>query len=230
MSNTDSPGEEIKYPVQQKVTWAGSTAVAMGMVDLFGHMGPTGLVVGGLVSYVAWRHGPEIYEQVREMFSLPARAAQPETIEQQAPRRSWLDRALGRNLESETPSEAAAEEADTVVVPEEEADRYVMDALQPKQAQPNTDQQTVQPNAAQREATIEPQYVPAVDPIFPAYPDRLTLRLGQVIDKPALQTLILAHSREQSIAVPGRRFDPPFKLLLGKGWVAAANQGFGKSI
>jgi hypothetical protein len=60
------PMEENTYPMKQSAAFAGSTLVTMGLVDLLAHLGPTGLLVGGLASYVAWKHGPELYEYVRE--------------------------------------------------------------------------------------------------------------------------------------------------------------------
>ena len=53
--------------------------------------------------------------------------------------------------------------------------------------------------------------VGTVPPLFPVYDEDVTLRLGRVV-------------------ATGERFDPHFNALIGKGWVAAANQGFGKSI
>ena len=38
-------------------------------------MGPTGLVVSGLASYVVWRHGPEVYGLVQHELGLPDLAA-----------------------------------------------------------------------------------------------------------------------------------------------------------
>ena len=43
----------------------------MGLIDVIGHMGPTGLVVSGLASYVVWRHGPEVYHLVQHELGLP---------------------------------------------------------------------------------------------------------------------------------------------------------------
>src|SRR2546421_9007523 len=94
------PMEETTYPVNQAATFAGSTLVTMGLVDVLAHLGPTGLLVGGIASYVAWKHGPELYEYVREKLPSPAPTApkQPEPLEQQPRKRgrSMMDRALGR--------------------------------------------------------------------------------------------------------------------------------------
>src|SRR5438552_4630735 len=92
------PVEEKTSPMKQSAAFAGSTLVTMGLVDLLAHLGPTGLLVGGLASYVAWKHGPEVYEYVREKLPSPAPPKQPEPLEQQPHKRgrSMMDRALGR--------------------------------------------------------------------------------------------------------------------------------------
>jgi FtsK/SpoIIIE family len=119
MSDMSEPQIEKKYPVKQSAAFAGSAAITMTIIDLFGHLGPTGLLVGGIASYVAWRHGPELYEQVRGLLPAPAQAGQSEQTEKLPRQRSWLDRALGRHPEGElAPAETAAD--DTVVVPEED--------------------------------------------------------------------------------------------------------------
>ena len=92
------PLEEKTSPMKQSAAFAGSTLVTMGLVDLVAHLGPTGFLVGGLASYVAWKHGPEIYEYVREKLPSPA-SPEPTDPGEQPPRkrgRSLMDRALGR--------------------------------------------------------------------------------------------------------------------------------------
>lgn len=59
---------EKKYPIKQSATFATSTFAVMGLADVLAHLGPTGLLVGGLASYVAWKHGPELLEYVREQM------------------------------------------------------------------------------------------------------------------------------------------------------------------
>src|SRR6266700_5735798 len=97
--------EEKPSPVGQSAAFAGSTFVTMGLVDLLAHLGPTGLLVGGLASYVAWKHGPEVYEHLRDLLPPPAAPSEEEQVaseEASAPRasrtggRSLVDRALGR--------------------------------------------------------------------------------------------------------------------------------------
>ncbi len=118
MSDMHGDLEEKKYSVKQSATFAGSTLAAMGLVDVLAHLGPTGLLVGGIASYVAWRHGPELYEQVRELLSFPAQAGPSEPAEQfpQRSGRSLLDRALGRYPAVQVVNDKADEEA----IPEEE--------------------------------------------------------------------------------------------------------------
>lgn len=102
------PMEEKTYPVKQAAAFAGSTFVTMGLVDLLAHLGPTGLLIGGLASYVAWKHGPEIYASVREKLPSPAQTEQSE----QHPRtsgRSLMDRALGRFLDDQAEEDQAQE-------------------------------------------------------------------------------------------------------------------------
>ncbi len=70
--------EEMEQPArapdsseQRTIGGAGVTLAAMGLIDVLGHMGPTGLVVSGLASYVVWRHGPEVYNLVQHELGLP---------------------------------------------------------------------------------------------------------------------------------------------------------------
>src|SRR5713226_7559392 len=94
-------------PLLQTLGFGAGTFLAAGMVDLLAHLGPTGLVVGGIAAYIASRHGPELFEQVRE--ALPpslAREASRQPVahiprrqqqdRERRGRRSVLDRALGR--------------------------------------------------------------------------------------------------------------------------------------
>ena len=79
--------------------------LAAGMVDLVAHLGPTGLVVGGIAAYVASQHGPELASRVREALPSPAPLATKQAGKAHTPRRnggrSLLDRALGRFPEQE---------------------------------------------------------------------------------------------------------------------------------
>jgi hypothetical protein len=193
-------------PVQQSAAWAGSTFLASLPLDLVCHFGWTGLFVGGLASYAAWRHGPEIADSVRGMLSpahtLLAREMhqeegtpkeEPHIPQGERPKRNWLDRALG-------------------FYPEQD-----QEATTPEQDELSSDDTTF-----------------SLDPMFPAYPERVTLHLGKAIDREALHTLTKIYQQDKDryveTVVPGRRFDPHFNHVIGKGWVMAAVQGSGKSI
>lgn len=100
-----------RAPFSQVFGFGAGTFLAAGMLDMLAHLGPTGLVIGGIAAYVASRHGPDLYEQVRTMLPpaahLPAeeasryRAANREVRE----RRSLLDRAWGRFPDEEDEDE-----------------------------------------------------------------------------------------------------------------------------
>lgn len=74
------------------------TFLTMGVVDVIGNFGPTGLVVGAIGAVIAARHGDEIYQDIRNAVvpMLPAPRPAPEHIPDGAPRRSFMDRMLGR--------------------------------------------------------------------------------------------------------------------------------------
>jgi len=106
-------------PLVHSLGYGVGTFLAAGMVDLLAHLGPTGLVVGGIIAYAAARHGPELVEQVRETLPSPtspqASRQRSNALSQQSgsqSKRTVLDRALGR---------FPAEEEDTIVVEEPEA-------------------------------------------------------------------------------------------------------------
>jgi hypothetical protein len=88
--------DKTPVPLSQSLGFGAGTFLAVGAIDLLAHLGPTGLVVGGIAAYVAGKHGPELASQVREAF--PSReSVQPG---EERPRRnggrSLIDRALGR--------------------------------------------------------------------------------------------------------------------------------------
>jgi hypothetical protein len=64
-TTTESPASE-----QRTLGGAGVTFVVMGLLDVVGHLGLTGLVVSSLASYVVWRHGPEVYSLVGREIGL----------------------------------------------------------------------------------------------------------------------------------------------------------------
>ena len=71
----EQPARAPDSSEQRTIGGAGVTLAAMGLIDVLGHMGPTGLVVSGLASYVVWRHGPEVYGLVQHELGLPDLAA-----------------------------------------------------------------------------------------------------------------------------------------------------------
>src|SRR5713226_1617865 len=108
MNEAQQPQEEFEdkqpVPLNQALGFGAGTFLTAGMVDVLAHLGPTGLVVGGILAYAASRHGPGLVEQMREAFpSSPApqvsrRAGQGRNRAEQhaSSKRSFLDRALGR--------------------------------------------------------------------------------------------------------------------------------------
>src|SRR5215469_11772884 len=126
----EQPKEQSPTPLVHSLKYGAGTMLAAGMVDLVAHLGPTGLVVGGIIAYAAAKHGPELASRVRETLPAPA---SPQAFRQRhgalsksrgSPgTRTFLDRALGR---------FAAEEEDTVVV-EEPAEPPVEPSRQTRQ-------------------------------------------------------------------------------------------------
>src|SRR5260370_19120207 len=113
--NNDSV-EEQSYPIQQSATFAGGTLLTMGLLDLVAHLGPTGLLVGGLASYAAFKHGPELYAYVREKLPAHTSSQEPSELQDEQAQtsahphgRSLLDRAF--DLAPQVP-EQEAEQAD----------------------------------------------------------------------------------------------------------------------
>jgi Helicase HerA, central domain len=96
----EEPVDEQAYPLKHSAACAGTTMVTMGLIDVLAHLGPTGLLVGGLASYVAWRHGPQLYDYVRQKFpAAPAPGDEQTEPAEEEPvytgTRSIVDRLLG---------------------------------------------------------------------------------------------------------------------------------------
>src|SRR5258708_23633884 len=101
MSEEQPPEEQRAdqhiVPLSQTLGYGAGTFLTIGVIDLVAHLGPTGLVIGGIVAYIAAKHGPELASQVREAFPSPP-AAQPEIEEpRQRTKRTFIDRAFGRH-------------------------------------------------------------------------------------------------------------------------------------
>jgi len=121
------PEDKQPVPLVQSLGFGAGTFLAAGMVDLLAHLGPTGFVVGGIAAYVASRHGPQLYEQVREALpSPPAVSRQPGKArppQRRAGGRSFLDRALGRFPEDDSLAEES-EPNDADWPPDEEDEQW----------------------------------------------------------------------------------------------------------
>ncbi len=88
----DEAEQQLGVPLSHSLGFGAGTFLAASMVDLLAHLGPTGLVVGSIAAYVASRHGPELYKQVREALpSPPAREASRQSVAR-SPRRQQQDR------------------------------------------------------------------------------------------------------------------------------------------
>jgi len=111
--------EEMEQPArapdsseQRTIGGAGVTLAVMGLIDVLGHMGPTGLVVSGLASYVIWRHGPEVYGLVQHELGLPDLAARFGHKKERVPnRRTFWQKAWNIHPQEREETEAGEEEA-----------------------------------------------------------------------------------------------------------------------
>src|SRR5579885_2623370 len=127
---------EPRYPIQQSAAFAGSTLALGSLVDLFAHLGPTGLFISGLASYVAWRHGPELAAYLRgklpaDPLAFAAAAGEPPDPQasgtgEDTPKRgrTFWERALGifpdeDEDEQASPKEATADEERATAAPDQ---------------------------------------------------------------------------------------------------------------
>ena len=112
--------EEMEQPArapdsseQRTIGGAGVTLAVMGLIDVLGHMGPTGLVVSGLASYVVWRHGPEVYGLVQHELGLPDLAARFGRKKERVPnKRTFWQKAW--NIHPQGREETEADEEETI--------------------------------------------------------------------------------------------------------------------
>src|SRR5258708_33776312 len=89
----EQPREEQRedqppVPLSQVLGFGAGTMLAAGMVDLVAHLGPTGLVVGGIAAYVASQHGPELASRARGALPSPAPLATKQGGKGHPPRRN----------------------------------------------------------------------------------------------------------------------------------------------
>jgi hypothetical protein len=95
----DTAAPSLWHLTRQQITLASGTMLAATGVDLLAHLGPTGLVVGGILAFAAARHGQGLYSQVQGLlFPAPAPASphRSRPTKRRGHQRSVLDRALGR--------------------------------------------------------------------------------------------------------------------------------------
>src|SRR5215469_4752900 len=85
--------------LSQAFGFGAGTFLTVGMVDLLAHLGPTGLVIGGILAYVAAKHGPGLASQVREAFPSPPSRQPGIEASQRRGKRRLIDRAVGRHPE-----------------------------------------------------------------------------------------------------------------------------------
>jgi hypothetical protein len=112
-TNPESPEAETQHvPEKHSLGGALGAFAAMGLVDVLAHLGPTGLVIGGIASYVTWKHGPEVWEHLGSQISLPTL---PEKLTKHGGRSFW-DRALGRYPEEVVESTLPDEDTEEVEV------------------------------------------------------------------------------------------------------------------
>src|SRR5215469_8081948 len=104
----------VWHLTREQLTLASGTMLAATGVDLLAHLGPTGLVVGGILAFAAARHGQGLYRQVQGLLSpAPTPHSRPGKSRN---KRSVLDRALGRFPDTRE------EEEDVVTLEEEPRD------------------------------------------------------------------------------------------------------------
>ncbi len=140
MSEEQQQVSDKKYPAPVSAKFAGGTLITA--LPVLAHFGPTGLLLRGIASLVAYRHGPEIYDMARDTLpflpSLEGRKAGSEQAGTPQGRSFW-DRALGRYPDQDEPAQEDGEqepanEADFVRVDQQSTDvpgvpRYGVDQI-----------------------------------------------------------------------------------------------------
>jgi hypothetical protein len=93
----DTAAPSLWHLTREHIALASGTMLAATGVDLLAHLGPTGLVVGGILAFAAARHGQGLYSQVQALLSpAPAPPRRSRPMKRRGHQRSMLDRALGR--------------------------------------------------------------------------------------------------------------------------------------
>ena len=67
--------DQHPIPLSQTLGFGAGTFLTVGVIDLLAHWGPTGLVIGGILAYVAAKQGPEPHQPGEGGPSLTSRAA-----------------------------------------------------------------------------------------------------------------------------------------------------------
>lgn len=115
MSEEQQIQQEKKYPAPLSAKFAGGALVTA--VPILAHFGPTGLLLSGVASLIAYRHGPEMYEMARDTLPfLPSLEGRGE------PRaRTSVERTMWDRLTSYYPEEGESQEGEREA-PTNEAD------------------------------------------------------------------------------------------------------------
>src|SRR5260370_7326067 len=118
---SEEPHEEQRedqhlVSLSQTLSFGAGTFLTVGVIDLVAHLGPTGLVIGGILAYIAAKQGPELANQAREALSSPP-ARQPEIEEpHQRGKRTYIHLPSARHPHSHLPPPQPTG-PDTFVIP-----------------------------------------------------------------------------------------------------------------
>src|SRR6266516_5246842 len=124
MSEEQQIQQEKKYPAPLSAKFAGGALVTA--VPILAHFGPTGLLLSGVASLIAYRHGPEMYAMARDTLPvLPSLEGRGEPRARTSDERTMWDRLIGYRPDDqneqvgsesqESEQEAPANEADFVI-------------------------------------------------------------------------------------------------------------------
>src|SRR6266516_5662028 len=98
MSEEQQQVSDKKYPAPVSAKFAGGTLITA--LPVLAHFGPTGLLLRGIASLVAYRHGPEIYDMARDTLPfLPSLEGRREPRARTPGERTMWNRLLGYHPE-----------------------------------------------------------------------------------------------------------------------------------
>jgi hypothetical protein len=109
---TQDQEQEQAVPAKYSLGGGVGAFLAMGAVDVFAHLGPTGLVVAAIIGVATYRHGHEVIEQIGKEVPLPKRAPKPDNDTETVKLPLW-QRALGLQV----PQEVTGLRRESVTVP-----------------------------------------------------------------------------------------------------------------